>query len=220
MSHLEVKYGKIIEKIFQQEVAMNRNLITALILASGFLLTSEQEKDQYKPQLPNFKDILEVKHSIKGRIRIQCKVLNGNKQGRASIIKHFFHRYRGIIDISVNPCIGTVIIKYNEETIQPMLIIGIILKVLGLEDEAHNENKSLITRESANIVESLSHTIYEKTSGVLDLKSSVMLLFVYMQCMILKTRPGLRPAGLTCLWWLYCLSQDNINQLRKEALIK
>ena len=105
----------------------------------------------------------------------------------------------------MNPYIGTVIIKYNEETIQPMLIIGIILKVLGLEDEAHNENKSLITRESANIVESLSHTIYEKTSGVLDLKSSVMLLLCVYAVYDIKTRPGLRPAGLTCLWWLYSL---------------
>ena len=183
---------------------MNRNLITVLILASGFLLTSEQEKDQYKPQLPNFKDILEVKHSIKGRIRIQCKVLKGNQHGEQALL-NTFSQIPGIIDISVNPCIGTVIIKYNEETIQPMLIIGIILKVLGLEDEAHNENKSLITRESANIVESLSHTIYEKTSGVLDLKSSVMLLLCVYAVYDIKTRPGLRPAGLTCLWWLYSL---------------
>ena len=174
---------------------MNRNLITALILASGFLLTSEQEKDQYKPQLPNFKDILEVKHSIKGRIRIQCKVLKGNQQGEQALL-NTFSQIPGIIDISVNPCIGTVIIKYNEETIQPMLIIGIILKVLGLEDEAHNENKSLITRESANIV---------KTSGILDLKSSVMLLLCVYAVYDIKTRPGLRPAGLTCLWWLYSL---------------
>ena len=145
-----------------------------------------------------------VKHSIKGRIRIQCKVLNGNKQGEQALL-NTFSQIPGIIDISVNPCIGTVIIKYNEETIQPMLIIGIILKVLGLEDEAHNENKSLITRESANIVESLSHTIYEKTSGVLDLKSSVMLLLCVYAVYDIKTRPGLRPAGLTCLWWLYSL---------------
>ena len=39
---------------------------------------------------------------------------------------------------------GMEFIKYNEETIQPMLIIGIILKVLGLEDEAHNENKYIL----------------------------------------------------------------------------
>ena len=198
---------------------MNRNLITALILASGFLLTSEQEKDQYKPQLPNFKDILEVKHSIKGRIRIQCKVLKGNQQGEQALL-NTFSQIPGIIDISVNPCIGTVIIKYNEETIQPMLIIGIILKVLGLEDEAHNENKSLITRESANIVESLSHTIYEKTSGVLDLKSSVMLLLCVYAVYDIKTRQALDLLGLHAYGGYTRLSQDNINQLRKEALIK
>ena len=47
---------------------MNNKLIAALILVSSFLLSSDEEKDQYKPKLPNFKDILEVKHSIPGRI--------------------------------------------------------------------------------------------------------------------------------------------------------
>ncbi|MFQ7120413.1 MAG: HMA2 domain-containing protein, partial [Intestinibacter sp.] len=96
-------------------------------------------------------------------------------------------------------------IKYEEETIQPMLIIGIILKVLGLEDEAHSENKSLVTKESIDILDSLSHTIYEKTNGILDLKSSVMLLLGTYAVYDIKTRPGVRPAGITCLWWLYGL---------------
>ena len=204
MSHLEVKCGKIIETAISTGGCYEQKFNNSVDFGIGFFTDIWARKDQYKPQLPNFKDILEVKHSIKGRIRIQCKVLKGNQQGEQALL-NTFSQIPGIIDISVNPCIGTVIIKYNEETIQPMLIIGIILKVLGLEDEAHNENKSLITRESANIVESLSHTIYEKTSGVLDLKSSVMLLLCVYAVYDIKTRPGLRPAGLTCLWWLYSL---------------
>ena len=177
---------------------MNNKLIAALILVSSFLLSSDEEKDQYKPKLPNFKDILEVKHSIPGRIRIQCKVL---KQA----LLNTFSQIPGITEISINPYIGTILIKYEEETIQPMLIIGIILKVLGLEDEAHSENKSLVTKESIDILDSLSHTIYEKTNGILDLKSSVMLLLGTYAVYDIKTRPGVRPAGITCLWWLYGL---------------
>ena len=183
---------------------MNSNLIAALVLVSGFLLSSDEEKDQYKPKLPNFKDILEVKHSMPGRIRIQCKVLKDNPQGKQALL-NTFSQIPGITDISVNPCIGTVLIKYKEETIQPMLIIGIILKVLGLAEEAHNENRSLITKESTDILDSLSHTIYEKTNGILDLKSSVMLLLGTYAIYDIKTRPEVRPGGITCLWWLYGL---------------
>ena len=143
---------------------MNNKLIAALILVSSFLLSSDEEKDQYKPKLPNFKDILEVKHSIPGRIRIQCKVLKDNPHGKQALL-NTFSQIPGITEISINPYIGTILIKYEEETIQPMLIIGIILKVLGLEDEAHSENKSLLTKESIDILDSLSHTIYEKTNG-------------------------------------------------------
>lgn len=183
---------------------MNNKLIAALILISGFLLSSEDEKEKYKPDLPNFKDILEVKHSIPGRIRIQCKVLKENPYGKKALTETFA-KIPGITEITINKQIGTVIIKYKESQIQPMLIIGIILKVLGLENEVSNENRSLVTRESSNVVDSLSHTIYEKTSGILDLKSSVMLVLATYAVYDIKTRPGVRPAGITCLWWLYGL---------------
>ena len=68
---------------------MNNKLIAALILVSSFLLSSDEEKDQYKPKLPNFKDILEVKHSIPGRIRIQCKVLKDNPHGKQALLNTF-----------------------------------------------------------------------------------------------------------------------------------
>ena len=90
--------------------------------------------------------------------------------------------------------------------------------LLDVYKRQHNENKSLITRESANIVESLSHTIYEKTSGVLDLKSSVMLLLCVYAVYDIKTRPGLRPAGLTCLWWLYSVSYTHLDVYKRQRL--
>ena len=164
---------------------MNNKLIAALILVSSFLLSSDDEKDQYKPKLPNFKDILEVKHSIPGRIRIQCKVLKDNPHGKQALL-NTFSQIPGITEISINPYIGTILIKYEE-------------------DEAHSENKSLVTKESIDILDSLSHTIYEKTNGILDLKSSVMLLLGTYAVYDIKTRPGVRPAGITCLWWLYGL---------------
>ena len=63
---------------------MNRNLITALILASGFLLTSEQEKDQYKPQLPNFKDICLLYTSVK----IEHEVVSLNVKTKTIEVKN------------------------------------------------------------------------------------------------------------------------------------
>ena len=90
---------------------MNNKLIAALILVSSFLLSSDEEKDQYKPKLPNFKDILEVKHSIPGRIRIQCKVLKDNPHGKQALL-NTFSQIPGITEISINPYIGTILIKY------------------------------------------------------------------------------------------------------------
>ena len=176
--------------------------LSTLVLLSSFLISSKGDKKEHKEELPNFKNILEVKHSIPGRIRLQCKELRQNINGKETLI-NTFSQIKGISEISVNPSIGTILIKYDPNVMEPMLIIGIILKVLGLDEEVKNTNKSLVTRESAEILDSVSHAIYEKTNGILDLKSSVMIFILSYAIYDIKTRPGLRPSGLTCLWWMY-----------------
>ena len=47
--------------------------LSTLILISSFLISFKGDKKEHKEELPNFKNILEVKHSIPGRIRLQCK---------------------------------------------------------------------------------------------------------------------------------------------------
>lgn len=176
--------------------------LSTLILISSFLISFKGDKKEHKEELPNFRNILEVKHSIPGRIRLQCKDLKENLNGKEALI-NTFSQIKGVSEVSVNPCIGTILIKYNPNIIEPILIIGVILKVLGLDEEVKDTNKSLVTRESAEILNSVSHAIYEKTNGILDLKASVMIFILSYAIYDIKTRPGLRPSGLTCLWWMY-----------------
>lgn len=181
---------------------MNTKALSALILLSSLLMSSKEDKGEQKEKLPNFRNILEVKHSIPGRIRLQCNPIKENLELKDVLI-NTFSQIKGVNEISVNSLIGTILVRYDKNSMDAVLIIGIILKILGLDEEVENTNKSLVTKESKEILNSVSHAIYEKTNGILDLKSSVMVFILAYAIYDIKTRPGLRPAGITCLWWLY-----------------
>ena len=152
--------------------------------------------------LPNFKGILEVKHHIPGRIRMSCPNLKNNKDKSSDLI-NVCDKIPGIISTRINQTLGTILIEYDTNVLHPTLIMGIILKVMELEDSINKNPTSLIGKESTNIADSLNRAIFEKTNGILDLKSFIMLLLGGYAVYDINLRPGVRPSGYTCLWWVY-----------------
>lgn len=177
------------------------NIVNTMLIASGLLLSKgKSNKTNSKVKLPNFIGILEVKHYMPGRIRLNCPILKQNEVACMALVDTC-NKIKGIKNIDINSYIGSILIEYD--SLEPVLIMGIILKVLGLEEEVKNNPKSLIDKESINISESLNHAIYEKTGGILDLKNMIMILIGGYALYDIKVRPGVRPCGYTCLWWVY-----------------
>ena len=165
------------------------------------LLTCKDHNKEYN-RLPNFKGILEVKHHIPGRIRMSCPNLKNNKDKSSDLI-NVCDKIPGIISTRINQTLGTILIEYDTNVLHPTLIMGIILKVMELEDSINKSPTSLIDKESTNIADSLNRAIFEKTNGILDLKSFIMLLLGGYAVYDINLRPGVRPSGYTCLWWIY-----------------
>lgn len=67
-------------------------------------------------------------------MRLKCNKLKDNLDGKEALI-NTFSQIPSVSEISVNQYIGTITIKYNPEEIEAVLIIGIILKILDLEEE-------------------------------------------------------------------------------------
>lgn len=182
---------------------MNLNI---LILIAGCLLSQNKEneiKNQSK-KLPSFKDVLEVKHFIPGRIRMYCPIIKEDISTEEALLSTF-NKIPGINELTVNSYTGSLLIKYDTDKLEPMLLIGIVLKILGLEESATKDNKSLISKESENLINSINCAIYEKTNGILDLKSATTILFAAYAAYDIKARPDVRPGGYTCIWWIYSL---------------
>lgn len=179
--------------------------VTRFIIYSiiGSVLKNAENKDK-KEKLPEFKGVFEVKHSIPGRIRFKVNPLKGNEDlNQINFILDSFQKIDGIKDISINTTLGTILISYDINKLQPLLIMGVLIRLLGLESSVGKKPKSVVTSEVENITDSLNLAVYDKTNGLLDMKNIIMLTLIGIGIYKIKRQPRFGVSGSTSLWWAY-----------------
>lgn len=157
--------------------------------------------------LPNFRGVLEIKHSLKGRIRFYIPVIKNNKELKSLLISQL-SKIEAISSFEVNSLIGSLLINYNAKKIEPMIIIGILIRLLNLEKAIERQPESTAKKEIDNFISSLNMAIHEKSNGLIDLKTSISLILFIMGIYKMKQKSDIIPGGLTLLWWAY----SNINK--------
>lgn len=152
-----------------------------------------------KKMLPDFYGILEVQHYIKGRMRLKINSLVQDDEKAKELVRKLAS-LNGIEDISVNTLIGSVLIKFLEEVVDPITLIGAILSILGLEEEVFDKKNGKFFSGMREVIESIDFAIYNKTKGILDLKSTIALLFIINGIRKIRQNP-IMPNGVNLLWW-------------------
>lgn len=152
-----------------------------------------------KKMLPDFYGILEVQHYIKGRIRLKVNSLIQDDEKSKELVGKLAS-LNGIEDISVNTLIGSVLIKFSEEVVDPITLIGAVLSILGLEEEVFDKKNGKLFSGMREVIESIDFAIYNKTKGILDLKSTIALLFIINGIRKIRQNP-IMPNGVNLLWW-------------------
>lgn len=153
--------------------------------------------------MPSFYGILEVKHRLPGRVRLQIDSLRGNEEV-SKYLEEKLKSVNGIEKISVNSLVGSVLVKYDEKIIEPMFLIGVILNILGLEDKVFEKKSGTLHSVMKETVDMLDLTIYNKTKGILDLKTVIALFFMGYGFKKVRQNP-IMPNGVNLLWWGYNL---------------
>ena len=136
----------------------------------GFLgVRNALQKKRSTIEVPSFRGVIEVVHKMEGRIRFRIPSLKGNQQGFKEL-EDQLNRISHLTHVETNYITGTLLVNYGDE-IEPTLIVGILIKLLGLEDQVQNQPDSTITREFRTVQESVNLAIDEKTHELLDLGS-------------------------------------------------
>ena len=157
---------------------MNNYRIVSGLLFGLFFGKSITGQDKSKTYFKGFPGTLEVKHCLPGRIRFFVPSLVHSLNGK-EILEGKMPTIEGIEKVEVNIITGSLLVQYNPDKLEKILILGIILKLLRLEDKIQSKEISIVRKEIKKWNEAISYSVYEKTKGLLDIKTALSLTFLF-----------------------------------------
>ncbi|EDS77604.1 conserved hypothetical protein [Clostridium botulinum C str. Eklund] len=186
---------------------MNTSILKFILISLGINIISNNKNKSSKLKkinLPNFRGVLEIKHFLSGRIRFYAPILKDNNDLKENIL-HQFSRISSITSIKINSVTGSILVEYKQDEIEPMILMGVLLKLMNLEGEIGKESMPFIKKEIINLKESVNLAIYDKTKGIIDGKTSITLLLIILGIYTLKNknRKDVNLPGLNYIWWAY-----------------
>ena len=150
--------------------------------------------------LPSFRNVLEVRSAIPGRIRLVSPLLKGNTamitQAKEQII-----RLKVVNRVEINPVTGSLLLIYDADQIEPQLLEAAVVKLLGLEELVKHAEGSVLRREVKNLGDAFNHAVMDKTGGLLDAKILIALVLMGVGIFNIVRNPTWMPCGYNFLWW-------------------
>ncbi len=157
--------------------------------------------------VPNLYGVFEIKSFTKNRIRLVINKLKNNRD-EINYLKSNLAKIEGIYNFKIVESIGSITLEFNEKVIKPELMIGIVLKLLSLENELFKKRNGKLKNIFDNFMNATNISVYNKSKGLLDSKTAIGFFFLLFGIRKLKKQPTL-PAGATLIWWSYNLLFKN-----------
>ena len=166
------------------------------------MLISKLLKGKSKKHFKGFKGIIEIRHSLNGRIRFFVPKLKGNPEACASLEKHLI-KAEVIREIKINHVSGSVLLIYKPGGADDATLTGVLVKLLGIEKEIEKDPTPVVGKELSGLLKSINTAIYEHSNGLLDLNNLITMSFMSMGIFSMIKSPRILPSGLSLLYWAY-----------------
>lgn len=175
---------------------------SAVTGALVFSVANKQMKKVNTVQDLDFNGQLEIRQNIRGRLRLSSPFLKNKEQGYGLITQ--LSRVDGIDKIGSDYRIGSMLIEYDASKVEGELLIGAILKLMGLDNPSESIPKSMVMKEIQIANQAVNMAILDKTNGILDLRTIVPLTFLGLAVKSYANTGNLGlPAPITLLYWSY-----------------
>ena len=156
-----------------------------------------------KMLLPNFYGIFEVKSLIKNRLRIEIDKLKNNREEINELTENL-KKISVIKNFKIVQSLGSLTVEFDDSQIDAQFMLGIILKLLNLDDELLKDRKGKIKDTFLNLGKLADITVYNKTKGLFDAKTLAGTMLLIYGIKKFKNEMFL-PSGATLIWWAYRL---------------
>ena len=156
-----------------------------------------------KMLLPNFYGIFEVKSLTKNRLRIEIDKLKNNREEINELTENL-KKISVIKNFKIIQSLGSLTIEFDDSQIDSQFMLGIILKLLNLDEELLKDRKGKIKNTFFSLGKLADITIYNKTKGLFDAKTLAGTMLLIYGIKKFKNEMFL-PSGATLIWWSYRL---------------
>jgi hypothetical protein len=174
----------------------------------GFILASLLKKKKAGQALPVIPGKFEISHSMPGRIRFRVPSLSTRTESQIQTVRRELPKINEIRSVEINSYSGSVLVQYEVDEIEPYIVCGLLIKILGLETELESRPESAIQRELRIIGKAVNHAVYNSTGGMLDLTSGFILFTIALGLYkILLQNDRSLPGGFNLLWWAYVMAK-------------
>ena len=171
-------------------------------IITGMLIAGLLGKRKGKSLLPMLRTgPVRTEHVSPGRVRLLVPSLRGDK-GTAATLAEKLATLQGVRSAQVSPISGSVLIHFSEAAVDPALLFGATVRLLGLDDELNRSPRPVVVKELQSMLECANRAVYDRTAGAIDFSSAVLILLVALGTKKLLTKEATSmPAGLTLVWW-------------------
>lgn len=154
--------------------------------------------------LPSFKDIIETVHYVSGRIRFRVPSLQG-KDTLARQLTEQLSSLGAVDGAEVNPVTGTILIHYRENRVAPILVMGTVIRLLGLDKALDAPRRGRFPLAVTDGVRTADLAIFEASRGLLDFNSVVALVLLTGAIRTVRHNPArlVAPNPVTLAWWAF-----------------
>ena len=145
--------------------------------------------------------VLSVTHALPGRTRFRVPVLVGKAEA-AGKLQEALSGIEGVSLAEASPVSGSVLIEHDADRIAPDVLAAALIRLCGLEEQITGDMEASIGRELREFSRATNRAVYEKTGGLLDMKTALFLLLAGLGAQkLIQQRSLALPAGFTLLWW-------------------
>ncbi len=174
------------------------HILTGLIVGSLLGVGKENQAPSHLSLI----GALELHHFLPGRLRYYVPGLK-DEYRKCRDIEIQMHRIEGIRNVYLNALTGSLLIEYDPHLIQPEFLFNILIELLGLQEELDRTPIPLIQRELQSFGKAINRAVFEKSAGIIDLKTLLPLTMMVVGIRSIMTYGFQYPSGLTLIWWAY-----------------
>ncbi len=171
-------------------------------ILTGMVLAGLLGRGQRRSLMPRLRTgPVQTAHILPGRVRFRVPSLVASPS-HAAHLRERLGSLEGVRHVEVNPATGSLLILYRERVVRPELLFAATVRLLGLDKELERTPRPVVVREARAMLDSLNRVVYDRTSGILDFSSAVLILLAALGVRkLVQQGNAAMPAGFTLIWW-------------------